>query len=311
MDRGGRKLRTIKAKFDAVRERAGVWSYRFRSRGVSRLHQRPAWGVTGFFAVMPSWAPTTGAFAFLIAAASYGVILGGHARDVSESVTSSLGFSVAAIEMDGLQRVSEFQVLEALELSDQPSLVLFDAGRARERLEQIAWIRTASIQKFYPGTLRVQIDEQVPYALWQRGDITSVINKSGQVITDDVDGRYANLLRVVNHGAQLRAGEIMDVLDKFPGLRARVRAAKLRSERRWDLAMENGIIVRLPEFDIEDALAELARMDRQGGLLSRDIVAVDLRLKDRVVVRLSEDAAVRRNTTLKKRSDPSFRGRDT
>lgn len=260
---------------------------------------------------MPGWAPTAGACAFLAASAAYGIVLGGHARDVSESVTSSVGFSVAAIEMDGLQRVSEFQVLEALELSDQPSLMMFDAAQARERLEQIAWIRSAAIQKFYPGTLRVQIEEQVPYALWQRGDITSVINKSGEVITDEVDGRYANLLRVVNHGAQLRADEIMVVLDKFPGLRARVRAAKLRSERRWDLAMENGIIVRLPEFDMEDALTELARMDRQGGLLSRDIVAVDLRLKDRVVVRLSDDAAVRRNTTLKQRSNPSFRGRDT
>ncbi|MGG9999844.1 cell division protein FtsQ/DivIB [Pseudovibrio ascidiaceicola] len=304
-------MRKIKAKFDALRERTGVWSYRFRSRGVSRLHQRPAWGVTGFFALIPSWAPTASAFGFLALSAAYGITLGGHARNVSESVTSSVGFAVNEIKMEGLQRVTEFQVLEALELHERPSLMLFDAADAKERLEDIAWIRNAAIQKFYPGTLRVMIKEQEPYALWQRGDITSVITKKGEVITDEVDGRYANLLRVVNHGAQLRAGEIMSELDNFPGIRARVRAAKLRSERRWDLALENGITVRLPEFDVGDALAELKKLDDQGGLLSRDIVAVDLRLQDRVVVRLSDDAAIRRKTTIEQRGTPSNSGRDT
>ncbi len=304
-------MRTIKAKFDALRERAGVWGYRFRSRGVSRLHQRPAWGVTGFFAVIPSWAPTASAFAFLACSAIYGITLGGHARNVSESVSSAAGFAVGEIKMEGLQRVTEFQVLEALELHERPSLLLFDAGEARERLESIAWIRSASIQKFYPGTLRVMIKEQEPYALWQRGNITSVITRKGEVITDEVDGRYANLLRVVNHGAEKRAGEIMSELDEFPGIRARVRAAKLRSERRWDLAMENGITVRLPEFDVASALAELKLLDERGGLLSRDIVAVDLRLPDRVVVRLSDDAALRRQTTIEQRANSSFSGRDT
>ncbi|KZL21483.1 Cell division protein FtsQ [Pseudovibrio axinellae] len=304
-------MRKIKAKFDALRERTGIWSYRFRSRGVSRLHQRPAWEVTGFFAVIPSWAPTASAIGFLVLAAGYGIALGGHARDVSESVTSAAGFAVNEITMEGLQRVTEFQVLEALELQERPSLLLFDAGEAKDRLEDIAWIRSASIQKFFPGTLRVLIKEQEPYVLWQRGDITSVITKKGEVITDEVDGRYANLLRVVNHGAQLRASEIMSELNKFPGIRARVRAAQLRSERRWDLAMENGITVRLPEFDVGDALAELKKLDEQGALLSRDIVAVDLRLQDRVVVRLSDDAALRRQTTIEQRTNPSRTGRDT
>lgn len=304
-------MRKIKAKLNAMRDRTGGWSTRFRSRGVSRLHQKSAWGVTGFFAVIPSWAPTASALGFLALSAGYGITLGGHVHEVSESVTSAVGFAVGEIEMDGLQRVTEFQVLEALELHNRPSLLLFEASEAKKRLESIAWIKSVSIQKFYPGTLRVLVQEQVPYALWQRGDITSVIDKKGKVITDEVDGRYANLLRVVNHGAQLRAGEIMGELEKFPGIRARVRAAQLRSERRWDLAMENGITVRLPEFEVEEALTELKKLDDQGGLLSRDIVAVDLRLQDRVVVRLSEDAALRRQTTIKRRPNRSKNGRDT
>ncbi|MDD7910324.1 MULTISPECIES: cell division protein FtsQ/DivIB [Pseudovibrio] len=260
---------------------------------------------------MPRWAPTACAMGFLAASATYGIVLGGHGQSVAENVTSATGFAIETIEMDGLQRVAEFQILEALELREHPSLMMFDADGARERIDEIAWVENASIQKLYPGTLKVTIEEQVPYALWQRGDVISVITEAGDVITDEVDGRYANLLRVVNHGAQRRAGEIKKELDRIPELRARVRAASLISERRWDLNLENGIVVRLPEVGIAEALDDLVRLDAEGGILSRDIVAVDMRLEDRVVVRLSDEAALRRKTAIKARPRRGVGGADT
>ena len=42
-------------------------------------------------------------------------------------------------------------------------------------------------------------------------------------------------------------------------------------------------------------------MDRENGLLSRDIVSVDMRLSDRMVVKLTPDALVRRNAALEER----------
>ncbi|WP_208976455.1 cell division protein FtsQ/DivIB [Polycladidibacter hongkongensis] len=277
-------------------------------RGVSRLHQRPAWGVTGIFALLPRSAGPVGAAAVLAAFTTYGIVLGGHGQQVSESVTATLGFSVDSIEIDGLDRLDELQILEKLEMGVQPSLVMFDAQAAQERIQQLAWVKHVSLQKFYPGTLKITVEEQEPYALWQRGDVVSVINRDGQVITDQVDGRYANLLRVVNHGAQHRADEIIDALSHFPELRARVRAASLRSERRWDLNLDNGVVVRLPETGVKKVLAELVQMDWESGLLNRDITVVDMRLKDRVVVRLSDAAALRRKAAVQARAAQRKRG---
>lgn len=70
-------------------------------------------------------------------------------------------------------------------------------------------------------------------------------------------------------------------------------------ERRWNLRLADGIDVRLPEVDVEKALATLSKMDKETGLFSRDITAIDMRLPDRLTVRLSEDAAKARNDLLK------------
>jgi cell division protein FtsQ len=73
----------------------------------------------------------------------------------------------------------------------------------------------------------------------------------------------------------------------------------LVAERRWNLRLKNGVDVRLPEFDVERALDQLVGLDRDKKILSRDIVSIDLRLPDRVTVRLSEAAAQARDDALK------------
>ncbi|MTH97925.1 cell division protein FtsQ/DivIB [Roseibium sp. RKSG952] len=271
-----------------------------QGRGVPRLHRQPVWRAAGRLNDLPRWSGSAAALGFLALTISYGIVLGGYGREVSDALLSASGFGVETVKISGQRETNDFQILEALEIHQGGSLALFDAEGARKRLTDLAWVESASVMKLYPGTLKVNLEERMPFALWQRGDVVSIINEDGDVITDDVDGRYANLLLVVNHGAQRRAGEIIKALDKFPELRPRVRAAFLVSGRRWDLMLENGITVRLPEDKVVTALADLVDMDAENGLLTRDIVAVDLRLGDRVVVRLSEDAA-------KQRHDPKGR----
>ncbi|GGE85824.1 cell division protein FtsQ [Stappia taiwanensis] len=288
-------MRTVKAKRDEDVVLPIEVALAPRGRGVARLHRRPLWRAMGALEMLPRWTGTAGALLFLSATLGYALVLGGHGRMVSESLTSAAGFEIAAVKLSGQRETSEFEILEALEIQRGSSLALFDAGAARERLARIPWIETVSVQKLYPGTLQVSIAEREAYALWQRGDRLSVIDATGQVISDEVDGRYANLLMLIGHGAQKRGVEIIDELAAVPQLRPRVRAARLVSSRRWDLLLENGVTVRLPEDDVARALADVAQMDAETGLLSRDITAVDVRLPDRVVVRLTDEAAMRRN----------------
>ena len=75
--------------------------------------------------------------------------------------------------------------------------------------------------------------------------------------------------------------------------------------------MKSGVEVLLPEREPEHALTTLVDLDREKKLLSRDIVAVDLRLSDRVTVRQSDAAAAARDAALKaaeKNKKPKAKG---
>ena len=112
-------------------------------------------------------------------------------------------------------------------------------------------------------------------------------------------GRFAALPLVVGAGAAGRARAFLGRLEEYPAIREQVRACVLVAERRWNLKLKNGVDVRLPENDVERALDTLAGLDRDKRLLSRDILAVDLRSPDRVVVRLSDAAGQAREDALK------------
>jgi cell division protein FtsQ len=110
------------------------------------------------------------------------------------------------------------------------------------------------------------------------------------VIAGANPGRFTELPLVVGKGANDRARELLAMLRSEPELAPRVLAAVRVSGRRWNLRLEAGIDVQLPEDDPAKAWAQLARIQRSQGVLERNIVTIDLRLPDRLVVRMAPGA---------------------
>ncbi|TCT13506.1 cell division protein FtsQ [Tepidamorphus gemmatus] len=254
----------------------------------------------------PARSGVWGAAAFLLATGVYGTVLGDHVSAVRHGVfvavdylTARSGFAISSVVITGQKEVNERDVLRALEIGESTSLLVFDPHWARRRLGEITWIKDASVQKLFPGTLVIDLAEREPFALWQIGGIVSLIDREGKVIAPLTEERFAGLPLVVGYGANRQAEALIDMVNRHPGLAARFRAAVRVADRRWNLLLDNGIEIRLPETGVEEALAGLADIDRQQGLLARDIIAVDLRLADRLVVRLSEQAAMQRKAALK------------
>lgn len=241
---------------------------------------------------------------------AYGIVLGGHVdvakgivRDVADAAGNVAGFKVKEVNISGHDHVTPAEILDVAGIKGSTSILFVNADETRARLEALPWIASASVRKFYPDRIDISVTERQAFALWQVNGEIKVIARDGIPIAPySDDSRYLQLPIVVGEGAQARVGEIVDALARLPALRDQVRAAILVAERRWTLKMRNGIDVRLPETGVADALVALMDLDREKKLLSRDITIVDLRLPDRVVVRLSDAAADARAQMLKARA---------
>ncbi len=234
---------------------------------------------------------------FLSSSVLYGAWLGGQIPASAQAVTARLGFAVDQVRVSGNKETSEIDILDRLDLDGWTSLIGFDASAARERIAALPWVEVASVRKIYPAELEVRIEERQPFAIWQHGSQLVIVERDGKVIVPFDGGRRAVLPLVVGFGAE-KGADFVEKIGRYPELASRVKGFIRVAERRWDLRLENGITIRLPENGEDAAIAEILRLDREDGLLSRDIAVVDLRVEDRIVVRLTPEALERRTTLL-------------
>ena len=205
----------------------------------------------------------------------------------------NLGITVEQITVSGRERTSTEDILAALGMSQGQSLLDLDTEAAKQNVEALGWIKTASVSRYFPDTIHVELTERRPFALWQLDGKLSVIDRDGAVITTDDLGRFSKLPVVVGPGARFAAAALIDILVTEPVLYKQVEAAARVGKRRWNLHLSNGVEVQLPARDLSDAWQRLALLEQDYGILGRDIDAIDLRLPDRLTVRLTKPAADR------------------
>jgi len=209
------------------------------------------------------------------------------------------GFGVERVTISGISRMYEREVLHAAGVDWRSSVPFLDVEAARERLLAEPLIAQVSVRKVYPNEIVVTQVEREPAALWQRNGEIQVIAADGTVIDEMRDDRYAALPLVVGETANAHLSEYLALIEAAGPLGERVKAGTYVSGRRWTLKLD-GVDIRLPETDAAQALARLVKLERSERLLEKDIIAVDLRMPDRVVVRLTEEAAAVRAEARKK-----------
>ena len=255
---------------------------------------------------LPHRAGVAATVVLLLGSVGFGIVKGGHLEefttalsDSRNAMANSAGFRITTVGINGRKQLSQDEILAIGGVNGRSSLLFLDAAAVRDRLKANPWISDATVLKFYPGQLRIDIVERSAFALWQQDGRLSVIADDGAVLEPYVSRRFLTLPLVVGKGAETRAHDFLALLARYPQVNSVTKAAVFVGERRWNLRLKDGLDIKLPENEVGNALASLSKLDKDERLFSRDIVAVDMRLPDRLTVQLSDDAAKAREDLFK------------
>ncbi len=234
---------------------------------------------------------------FLALAASWQAGIFAVARErvvtVAGDTAARAGLVLGAIELTGLDRTTKAEMLAALGIASGDPMLALDIAAARKRAEALPWVREAAIARRLPDALSVTVQERVPYALWQLNGTLWLMDETGTRITKRNLGRFSGLPLIVGEGAGSEAAALFTILAEEPGLEGQVRAAVRVGVRRWNLEFQNGVRLMLPEVSVDygprDAWARFAELQRRHGLLEREIITLDMRLDDRLVLKLTPE----------------------
>lgn len=209
------------------------------------------------------------------------------------ALTGKLGLRVDDIEVVGRATTDTATILAALDAHAGTPILAVNPSRAKQQLEALPWVRSASIERRLPGTIYVRLAERRPLAVWQHdGGKLDLIDRDGAVIPVTDLSRFSKLPSVIGDDqARHGAAQLLDMLAGEPALAPRVTAVTLVGDRRWNVRIDNLIDVLLPEDDAANAWSKLAQLETTHRILQHDVTAIDLRFPDRLVVRVTDAGA--------------------
>jgi cell division protein FtsQ len=232
--------------------------------------------------------PATWLVASLLFVVTAGTLIGGgYVRRAGEATRSTIGavlsdagFGISSIRIDGNRRSDPKDILAALGFAPGQSIFGADVQAARKHLLALEWVADARVRRQYPDLVTVSIVEKQPFALWEKPDGTYVVERSGRTIGLFDPRSFPHLPVLLGQNAPQTAAALVDAVSAHRATAARVVGYQRVSDRRWNLLLNDGVVVKLPEDGWRKQLDLLEHLIVDKSILERDISEIDLRVPD-------------------------------
>ena len=108
------------------------------------------------------------------------------------------------IEVAGAEHVAHAQIMEAMGGDIGRNIFFVPLGQRKQQLEQIPWVESASVMRFVPNRLRIEIHERTPVGFARVGSHISLIDAGGTLMELAPGSKHKYSFAVI---AGMNAGE--------------------------------------------------------------------------------------------------------
>ena len=197
------------------------------------------------------------------------------------------GFGIEDILIEGREKTSLEEINAQINLHRGDSLLGVDMKALRESLKTLPWVKDAQIKRtYFPNTLQIRLFEKEIIALWQSGNNFYPVDVDGNLIEAEYTPKH-EILVIVGRRAPQKIVKLLKLTAQTPDIHKRIKAAVLYGGRRWDIILdniENGITIKLPEENLQQAWERFNKINNKHGLLKRKLTTLDLRYPNKLNV---------------------------
>ena len=168
------------------------------------------------------------------------------------------------------------------------NLIGLNFNSIKEIVESSEWVKRASIKKVLPSTLKINVTENDPYAIYFQEGKSFLIDLDGSIITEINLNNYEDDLLFVRgeNSPELLEQLIRDISIAFPNLTQTLEEIEFIEKRRWNLKLNNKLLVKLPDEKIQQSLKNLKQLFEEQEVMESNIIEIDLRIQGRAALKV-------------------------
>ena len=200
------------------------------------------------------------------------------------------GFIIKNIEIFGLNHLNKNDIIKIINTHSNINIFNVNIKNIYEEIKKNTWIKKASIEIVYPNTIKIILTEKKPIAIWQNRNGNSLITKTGDVILEKkLDNFKSYLPIIIGHNANKNFYAILKILSSNKDFFKNIWSLTFVNERRWDLHFNQGLTIRLPSKNLENAWEKVVNLNEKFNILSLGLTEIDLRITNQILGKINID----------------------
>ena len=215
--------------------------------------------------------------------------------DVRTGIEQRPEFMVNLMAIDGVDDKLAQTIRETLPVDLPASSFDLDLEALRLQLVEMDPVKSVAIRIRAGGVLHLDVAPRIPVVIWRTPEGLFLLDDEGETVKRiSYRTERPDLPVVAGERADGSVSEALKLFEAAGPLGERVRGLVRMGERRWDVVLDRGQRILLPEEGAMFALERVIALDAVNEVLARDVARIDMRLKARPTIKMQARATEER-----------------
>ena len=200
------------------------------------------------------------------------------------------GFFIKNVDIKGINHLNQKDILNSINYYNKKNIFNVNLKNIYNEIKQNTWVEEVSIKKIYPNTLKIDLIEKEPIAIWQNKSAYHLITKNGEIILEaNLNNFKKHLPIIIGKNAHKNVYSILQILNIDKNLTKNIWSLTFVNERKWDIHFNQGLTIRLPSTSVKEAWEKIILLSEKFNILSLDLTELDLRSSNNVLGKINID----------------------
>jgi cell division septal protein FtsQ len=203
---------------------------------------------------------------------------------IIQDISEKHNYQLKNIEINSLQRINKSEVNNIVNQYYNQSIFLLPLEEISNSISQLSWVKDVNLSTNFNNRLNIEIFEYEPIGLLLYNNQLFYFSKNGKII--DKFRERINKSFIIFYGKQAarEAYNFLNIINKTETLNM-IKEGYYINERRWDVRLQNNIILNLSEINIEDSLKNYMKLIKKFNNSDvNNIKSIDLRDSEKAII---------------------------
>jgi len=197
-------------------------------------------------------------------------------------------YNLKEVNFNQLNHIQDEEIIKFFGQYLNKSIFLVPINQIKKQLYNNSWIEKVSIKSDYKNTIELIIEETVPILIYYNNEKYFLVNDELKIIDFSNKDNFYDDLIVFKGQNSLSNSKFF--LESLPiSYRSIIKEAIFIGDRRWNVVLNNGIILKLSEVNIFESFKNYYEIYKN---LSEDelnrINIIDLRIPSKIILQFKE-----------------------